>query len=246
MSVKEINLLYHAHHCRHSEDLPFWENLARQHPGPVLELGCGTGRVVLYLAGKGFQVYGLDRDGDMLAVLRASLTPQEGPEVRIFQADMASFWLELRFGLVLLPCNTYSTLLEDERRSTLACARHHLRVDGVFATSLPNPNILRSLPRFAEPQVEEVFPHPVDGEPVQVSSSWQRSYKYVSMYWYYDHLLPDGRVKRQTLHSRHTLIPSQAYLDEMRQQGFASLETYGDFDRSPYSSESPYLIILAS
>jgi len=246
MLVKEINLLYHVHHSQHSEDLPFWEELAGQHPGPILELGCGTGRVALCLASQGFQVYGLDRDGDMLTALQANLTPQVRPKVGIFQADMTCFHLEQHFGLILLPCNTYSTLLEGERCSTLACVRRHLRRDGVFAASLPNPSILRSLPRSTEPEVEEVFPHPVDGEPVQVSSNWQRSYKHVSMYWHYDHLLPDGRVERQTLHSRHALLPAQAYLDEMHRQGFTLLETYGDFDRSPYSSESPYLIILAS
>ena len=36
--------LYHAHHSRHLEDLPFWDWLAMKYPGPILELGCGTGR----------------------------------------------------------------------------------------------------------------------------------------------------------------------------------------------------------
>jgi ubiquinone/menaquinone biosynthesis C-methylase UbiE len=41
--------LYHIHHNAHTEDLPFWLKLAQQQGGPVLELGCGTGRVLIPL-----------------------------------------------------------------------------------------------------------------------------------------------------------------------------------------------------
>ena len=65
-SAKMLPLLYHAHHNRYKEDLPFWLELAARHGDPVLELGCGSGRVLLALAQDGYQVYGLDNDPGML------------------------------------------------------------------------------------------------------------------------------------------------------------------------------------
>ena len=47
--------VYHAHHNRHLEDLPFWLDLAAQTGDPLLELGCGTGRVLIPLAQAGYR-----------------------------------------------------------------------------------------------------------------------------------------------------------------------------------------------
>ena len=54
--------LYHAHHNRSLEDLPFWLELAAQAGDPILELGCGTGRVLIPLAQAGYHTIGLDND----------------------------------------------------------------------------------------------------------------------------------------------------------------------------------------
>jgi glycosyltransferase involved in cell wall biosynthesis len=61
--------LYHTHHSLRARDLPFWESLAAKIGDPILELGCGTGRVLHTLAGLGYTVTGLDYDPDMLAFL---------------------------------------------------------------------------------------------------------------------------------------------------------------------------------
>jgi hypothetical protein len=115
----------------------------------------------------------------------------------------------------------------------------------LFAASLPNPAILSSLPRRAEAEIEEVFPHPTDGEPVQVSNTWRRSAHHFTNTWHYDHLLPDGRVERFTAQIRHTLLPAEGYAEEYHQAGLRIQALYGDFDQSPYTLASPHLIILA-
>ena len=56
--------------------------------------------------------------------------------------------------------------------------------------------------------MDETFTHPVTGNPVQVSSGWQRTRSHFTVTWHYDHLLPDGEVERLTVQSRHDLIPS--------------------------------------
>jgi len=237
--------LYHTHHSLHPEDLPFWLDLARQQSGPLLELGCGTGRVLLPLLEAGYRAYGLDNNLEMLRFLRRALSPAQQSAPPLFLADMAHFRLALQFPLILLPCNTLSTLSPEQRFSTLACARAHLAPGGLFAASLPNPLILAEMPRRGPEEIEETFPHPESGDPVQVSSAWRRSSHHFTVTWHYDHLLPDGQVERLTAQAVHSLEPAAAYFAALEGAGLQEAAVYGDFDRSPYTADSPYLILVA-
>lgn len=243
--VNEFPELYHAHHTRHPEDIPFWIELAQKHNGPVLELGCGTGRVLIPLAQVCSSTFGLDNDPDMLAFLRMSLPATLHSRVNIWLGDLAAFHLAARFSLIALACNTFSTLSREKRQKMLAHVHHHLRPGGLFAASMPNPEYLARLPAIAESEVEEIFPHPFDGEPVQVSSSWERTGRTFSIHWNYDHLLPDGRVDRISAQARHHLESPQIYIKELTSAGFVTPLLLGDFDGAPYVGSSPYLILLA-
>jgi SAM-dependent methyltransferase len=237
--------LYHAHHQQYQEDLPFWLDLARQNPPEVLELGCGTGRILIPLADNCSRVFGLDRDAHMLVFLGAQLNPSQRQKIHYFQANFTQFQLSIHFGLIFIACNTYSTLSQNLRRLLLKNTFRHLRPGGLFAVSLPNPEILVQMPKHGAPEIENYFSHPLDGEPVQVSSSWERTKSSFTISWIYDHLLPDGRVERQTALVSHQLTSVDSYLEEFNQAGFRSVLTYGNFDSSPYSISSQYLILVA-
>ncbi|MEW5872001.1 MAG: class I SAM-dependent methyltransferase [Chloroflexota bacterium] len=220
--------------------------MAGHSAGPILELGCGTGRVLFPLAQVAPPVYGLDRDISMLAFLNQQIPAALRANIHIFSADFANFHLSIRFGLILLPCNTYSTLAASLRQATLENVRRHLLSNGLFAVSLPNPDLLRRLPAHADPEVEEVFPHPNTGEPVQVVSSWRRTRQHFVVDWHYDHLLPDGQVQRLSAQVQHVLLSTQEILQEIHSAGFSAIICYGDYDGSPHTTHSPSLIILAS
>ena len=238
--------LQNIHLGLYSEDIPFWQELARQSSGPILELGCGTGRVLLPLAQIERPVYGIDNERGVLALLRSRITLNQKKYIRILQADTTAFHFDLHFGLIIAPCNTYSTFSNKTRRRTLSGVRFHLHEDGVFALSLPNPTTIKHLSARSEPEVEEIFAHPLDGEPVQVSSSWERSDRFITVQWHYDHLLPDGGIERSSTQIKHNLISTRDYLAEIRSAGFIINNTYGNYDRLPYRQDSPNLIILAS
>ena len=125
-----------------------------------------------------------------------------------------------------------------DRRSLHLGVHQHLR-------SLPTPQELVRLPQASPPEIEEVFPHPVSGLPVQVSSSWRRMSMAFIVRWDYDQLLPDGQVDRTSVKLLHSLAPAQTYLAELTSTGFTRIETYGDFDESPYEPDSPELILVA-
>jgi hypothetical protein len=164
----------------------------------------------------------------------------------VFLADFTAFRLERKFNLILLPCNTYSTLDRDQRLQLLSLVRDHLHAGGLFVASLPNPQGLSSLPPYAEPEIEEIFAHPLDGEPVQVSSAWQKNARTLQLTWHYDHLLPDGTVQRVSAQTTHFLNSAEEYRSEMLAAGLTVQDMLGDFDGAAFSSASPQLIFLIS
>jgi adenosylmethionine-8-amino-7-oxononanoate aminotransferase/SAM-dependent methyltransferase len=113
--------------------------LAAAHAGTggVLELGCGTGRILLRLAAEGHEVVGIDRSRAMLDILHARLA-QHGAatcaRVATVLADAREFDLQRSFGLILFPFLSLGLLTElADRRRVVQQAAAHLAPDGVFA-----------------------------------------------------------------------------------------------------------------
>ena len=142
--------IWHDVECgSYAADLPLWEELAEEHGGPVLELGCGTGRVALHLARRGHRVYGLDRDPELLDVLAdraADLSPSGvgresvgDPEPRVVpvQADARSFELAESVALALAPTHLLQLLPNATARTEcLRCVARALRPGGLLAASI--------------------------------------------------------------------------------------------------------------
>lgn len=236
---------YHLHHQNEMGDLPFWNKLANEMGDPILELGCGTGRLLLPLIQAGHEVVGIDKSYPALDYLINQVTDPLENEPMIFQADIERFRLDRKFGLVFMACNTLSTFKRAKRRSVFEQVNDHLLDNGVFAASIPNPKCLASLPEEGESEVEDSFPHPLTANPVQVSSEWVQVDQSVIFQWHYDHLLPDGQVERETAEIRHYLTSIEEYQGELYAAGMHPLEVFGDFDRSEYRDDSPYLIVIA-
>lgn len=118
----------------YAADLPLWEELARDAAGPVLELGCGTGRVGLHLARRGQEVVGLDWDEGLVAAFHER---GAGLPARAIAGDARDFDLETEFGLVLAPMQLLQ-LLEGaaEREACLAHVAAHLRPGGTVALAI--------------------------------------------------------------------------------------------------------------
>src|SRR5689334_10632334 len=96
-------------------DVEFWVDAARAAKGPVLELGCGTGRVLLPIARAGVEVTGLDRSRPMLDKARANLARENEAvraRVHLHEGDMRDFDLGRRFALVLAPFRSFQHLVE--------------------------------------------------------------------------------------------------------------------------------------
>jgi SAM-dependent methyltransferase len=122
-----------------SGDAAFYRALAQETGGPVLELGCGTGRVLLPIAALGIACVGVDASPAMLAVLRAKNPPAN---LELVEARMETFDLGRRFRLVTSPFRAFLHLLDVEAQlATLANIRRHLAPGGAFAFDIFDPKL---------------------------------------------------------------------------------------------------------
>jgi SAM-dependent methyltransferase len=133
-------VLWHDVECAsYGADLPLWRELATERGGPVLELGCGTGRVTLDLAERGHSVTGLDAEA---ALVDALLGRARGRGLRVdgVIADARSFSVPQRFALIVAPMQVVQLLGGRRgRRRMLEAARRHLESGGLLAAALADP-----------------------------------------------------------------------------------------------------------
>lgn len=128
-------VIWHDVECgAYAADLKLWEELAEKAGGPVLDLGCGTGRVSLYLARRGHRVVGLDAEATLLTALEKRAN---GLPVETALGDARSFEIEEEFGLVLAPMQ-FMQLFDTpaERIACLSSAASHLRPGGTIALAI--------------------------------------------------------------------------------------------------------------
>ncbi len=245
--------LVRIHHADYLDDIPFWLSWTEGRD-PVLEVGCGHGRVTLPLLGSGRDVVGVDIDLPAIQYLRGCLENKE-PELQdraqIIHDDINNFLANQNFGAVIIPCNTYSTFPGDKRRALISKIFQVLIPGGVFAASMPNPVQVQAFHKELEetgdqsgPDLETIIIHPETGFPVQVSSSLRALEESLGWDWIYDHLQPDGQVKRLIQSTEHYLTNLDTYLKELDEVGFERIQSMGDYDEGPYSEDYPYLILV--
>jgi SAM-dependent methyltransferase len=121
-------------------DLPLWDELAAAYPSPILELGCGIGRVTLRLARRGREVWGIDVDRKRLEELRRR-GREEDLAVHAVVADASRFSLDGQsFGLVLAPMQLAELLGASAAHRMVEAAARHLRPGGLLAVAVLDPD----------------------------------------------------------------------------------------------------------
>jgi SAM-dependent methyltransferase len=222
------------------DDAGFLRRLAQEVGGPVLELGCGTGRVAIPLAEAGFEVVGLDLSTPMLAIAdakRRSLTSDVRRRVRFVEADMRDFRLRRRFGLAFAAFRAFQHLLEPaDQRAAIDATRRHLRPGGLLVLDLFDPR-LRWVDEGAEWEEVDETVHPVTGRLVRrtaIDRINEPVRQRTTILFRLEELEHDGTVVRaetEELVLRWTYRQELWHLLEL--EGFEPVAEYSDYAGSP-------------
>ena len=189
---------------RERADVGFFVEAARESGGPVLEVGCGTGRVLIPTARAGIEITGLDLSPHMLAVCRERLKAESEEvrsRVRLVEGDMRQFELGRTFQLVTLPFRPFQHLTTvEEQLACLGCIHRHLAEGGKLILDIFNPK-LESLvdTNFGKEMAEEPEFSLPDGRKVirrhsVVSRDVANQINYTELIYYVTY--PDGRQER--------------------------------------------------
>ena len=237
---------------RQRQDVAFYVEAARESGGPVLEIGCGTGRVLIPTAQAGIEIVGLDLSPRMLARCQEKLSREPADvqaRAQLIRADMRRFDLGRRFRLVTTPFRPFQHLISvEEQMCCLATIRRHLVDGGRLVLDLFNPDINRLVDEKyrSEQEDEEPFTTP-DGRRVVrrnriASLDLHNQVQDVELIYYVIH--PDGREERfvHAFPFRYLFHFEMEHL--LARSGFQVEDVYADFDRSPYGSKYPGELIF--
>jgi SAM-dependent methyltransferase len=232
--------LYDLEYGDKVDDIAYYVEMARRSGGPVLELGCGNGRLLLPLAEAGLQVTGVDRNATMLDDLsrkQARLPAVVQRRIRVQRADFTALPDLGRFPLVLLPFNALHHCADHHAvLSLLDGVRRSLAPGGRFALDcyLPDPDLYAREP--GQRHEARDFTDPRTGQRLQTwEAGWYDALAQVHhvVYVYRDHA---GREYRVQLDLR--MFYPQELLALLDLGGFRVLQAWADFDRTPLDGSS--------
>jgi SAM-dependent methyltransferase len=243
--------LYDHEYRQRRADVNFYREAARAHGGPVLELGCGSGRILVALVRDGHRVIGLDLSAPMLARARSRLL-RLPPRVRVrallLRADMRRFALSpsARFPLVIAPFNTLQHLYHpDAMLRCLSCVRAHLGSSGRFVFDVLNPDPRWLARDDGRRWGRTRFRHPSDGRTYWYSTNhhYDAARQIAFVHLYYE---PDGPGAERVVRLAHRLFFPRELEALLRLGGFRLIERSGGFLGEPLDNHARLQVCVAS
>src|SRR6266850_116039 len=202
------------------QDVAFYRDAARDYGDPVLELGCGTGRITMAVAEAGKRITGLELSERMLeraVKKRGGLRVEARERVHLVQSDMAKFDLGEKFRLVIIPFRAFQHLLEvRQQMDCLESVRKHLVPKGRLILDVFQTDAERMHDPVHHREMVVSVVHP-GGRKERLVFAWTLRYFFR---YEVEHLLA--------------------------RCGFKVTALYGDFDRTTLRDESPEMIFTAA
>lgn len=246
--------LYDHEYKRRKDDVRWYRALAEEHGDPVLELGCGSGRLLVPLVRDDeIAVTGVDLSAQMLRRCEERLAnaPAEArARATLVRADFRALSLGRRFPLVVSPFNAMMHLYDraDVERF-FAVVQAHLAPDGVFAFDVINPD-MKWLSRDPHKRWSRTkFRHPRTGEwmTYSVSLVYDNALQIQFIRIFYERAahspsekMPRAKVVRLA-HRQFFPLELEALL---HYNGFEIVRRDGDFDGGELVPESEQQVVV--
>ena len=226
-------------------DLPFYLEFAQKTGSPILDLAAGTGRVSFALARAGFEVVALEQSLSMMSEARKkleNLTAEIKNRLTLVEGSMRDFSLNKKFPLILVP-NSFSHLLTTaDQISTIRCVKEHLTDNGIFILDLyPGEH------QYENAKFEDVTATLPNGRTVAMSgvikSDFQKQIMRVSLRYTVRDVT--GQIINETDVVSGVALHFDHEVDHLiKISGFHIDNEFGDFKKSPYTSDSGRRIFI--
>ncbi|HEX4208075.1 MAG TPA: class I SAM-dependent methyltransferase [Ktedonobacteraceae bacterium] len=239
---------YDAEHAHFSEDIDMYLNFATSSGGKILELACGSGRVLLPLAQEGYALTGVDTSDAMLGLARRNLEAAGvNEQCSLIQQDISQLALPHKFRLAFIALGSFAHITARKaQQQALAAIHAHMSPGGIFILDISNADA-RYMEELSGQVLHQGSWRTEDGDYlthfVSPASSTERHL--LELTHFYDQHRQGGTVAR-------TIVTTYLYLFErgeievlLEQAGFTIKDVYGDYDLNPYQLESPRLILIA-
>lgn len=231
-------------------DVAYYAHLSMESGGPVLELGCGTGRCTLGIARHGMEVVGVDLQPEMIRMAEKKAKAMGlSDRCQWVCGDMRELELKREFPLVLIPYRSFLHLLRvKDQMATLRKVKEHLTEGGILAFNVFVPD----LSQMAEEEERYVhrghFPVPGTKETIEVFdyTEYEHFYQRANVTRYYERFAPDG-VSLERLRTRFSIryvFPTELF-HLLNLAGFEVVHCFGGFRREPFGPESGELVVEA-
>jgi SAM-dependent methyltransferase len=237
-----------------TKDIEFFIDYSKKAGGRTLELGCGTGRVLIPTAMAGCAITGLDLSVFMLNKCREKLgrqTKDTQRRVKLIQGDMTNFKTGEKYSLVTIPFRPFQHLITvKKQKACLGCIHKHLVPKGKLIFDIYHPYPPRLIPNPEYSKEREDLPETLlpDGRKLRRTNRTagfhrDRQYNDIELIYYVTY--PDGRQERpvQSFPMRYYYRYEIEHLLELCD--FKVVDLFGNFDRSEFSTDSPEMIFVA-
>ena len=235
-------------------DIDFFVDEARSSGGPVLEVGCGTGRVLIPTARAGLEIVGLDLSENMLAACRQNVAREPSDiqnRVQLVHGDMRNFDLGRQFALATIPFRPFQHLISvEDQLSCLACVNRHLVEGGRLILDVFNMDVRRLAGGRDEGEVgeEPEFLMP-DGRRVfrrHRNWNWDLADQIFDAEIIYYVTYLDGHRDRLVHKFKFRYLFRFEAQHLLARSGFSVENLFGGYDRSPYGSRYPGEMIFVA
>jgi len=240
--------LYDWEHDLYLVDVDIQVSFARRFGGPVLELACGTGRLLVPLLEAGFDVTGVDSSAAMLERARRRLADRH-LDATLVQQRLESLQLDGNFRTVIIGLDSFGLLIRrDDQLAALRAARAHTSHDGRLVLDVANGN-LRGSNEAAEELIHDLtLPDPETGRPITkfVLRRPRPSEQVDELMFFYDEQDERGFLRRSMVELKLRWFTRFELELLLQTAGWHVDEVYGDYDLNDFGPDSDRLIVVAS
>ncbi len=241
---------YIQHNPLKKEEIDWYLKYAKQTGGPVLELACGTGRLLIEIAKKEFNIVGIDLSNAMLKIAKSKvdqLKRRTQNRIKLFKKNMIDFKLKQKFNLIYIADNSFRVIFA--RKQQLRCLKNiynHLNPEGKFlmAERRFNPDSYPGGKRIFSGWSAPIT-NPETGETIQRTGYIKiiKNGKCITGKFIYKLIKPNGKEKIIELPFTAPIILTKDYMSLLKEAGF-KVDIYKDYKQQRDDGKSNFLCFV--